>query len=52
MTPISRPINSGPVVGNVPALAGSFGFAASEPAIAMTGIMKAKRPMAMAMPRP
>ena len=37
MTPISRPTNSGPCVGKVPAEAAAFFFAAKEPAIASTG---------------
>ena len=37
ITPTSRPTNSGPSVGKVPAEAGTFFFAASEPASARTG---------------
>ena len=37
ITPTSSPTNSGPSVGKVPAEAGTYCFAASEPAIASTG---------------
>src|SRR5262249_28974324 len=37
ITPIRRPTNRGPCVGNVPLEAGTFFFAASEPAMAITG---------------
>ena len=37
ITPTSSPTNSGPSVGNVPAEAGTFFFAASDPASASTG---------------
>ncbi len=37
MTPASSPTNSGPCVGKVPDEAGTLGFAASEPAMAITG---------------
>ena len=39
-----------PWVGKVPADGASFGLAASEPAIAMTGTMMPKRQASMAMP--
>ena len=38
ITPISQATNSGVCVGSVPALAGTFFFRASEPAIASAGI--------------
>src|SRR6185295_6958140 len=50
-TPTSRPTNKGPLVGNVPADGASFGLAASDPMIAMTGTMMPKRQASMAMPR-
>ena len=37
ITPTKRPTNSGPSVGKVPAEAGIFFYAASEPANASTG---------------
>ena len=44
ITPTSRPTNSPPVVGNVPAEGGTDFFSASEPAIAMAGMIMKKRP--------
>ena len=44
MTPTTRPTNRPPVVGNVPADAGTDFLAASEPAIAMVGMIIQKRP--------
>ena len=44
MTPTTRPTNSPPVVGNVPADGGIDFFAASEPAIAIAGMIMKKRP--------
>ena len=38
ITPISRPTNSGPSVGRVPAVGASFGLTAIAPAMASTGI--------------
>src|SRR5215470_3581792 len=48
ITPTTRPTNSPPVVGNVPADAGTVFLAASEPAIAMAGMIIQKRPTSMA----
>src|SRR5450631_4525825 len=48
MTPTTRPTNRPPVVGKVPADAGTIFFAASEPAIAMAGTIIQKRPTNMA----
>ena len=39
ITPTSRPTNRPPVVGNVPAEGGTVFFAASEPAIAIAGMI-------------
>ena len=44
ITPTSRPTNSPPWVGKVPAEAGSVFLAASEPAIAIAGMIMKKRP--------
>ena len=44
ITPTTRPTNSPPVVGNVPTDGGTDFFAASEPAIAMAGMIIQKRP--------
>ena len=44
MTPTTRPTNRPPVVGNVPADGGIDFLAASEPAIAMAGMIIQKRP--------
>ena len=44
MTPTTRPTNRPPVVGNVPADGGTDFLAASEPAIAMAGMIIQKRP--------
>ena len=44
ITPTTRPTNRPPVVGNVPAEAGTVFLAASEPAIAMAGMIIQKRP--------
>ena len=44
ITPTSSPMNSPPWVGKVPAEAGSVFLAASEPAIAMAGMIMKKRP--------
>ena len=41
---MSRPTNSGPWVGKVPAEGGTVFFAASEPAMASTGMMTKNRP--------
>ena len=38
ITPTNKPTNSGPSVGKVPAEAGTFFFAASDPANAKTGM--------------
>src|ERR1700759_3301045 len=48
MTPTTRPTNRPPVVGNVPADGGWDFFAASEPAIAIAGMIIQKRPMNIA----
>ena len=44
ITPTTRPTNNPPVVGNVPADAGTDFLAASEPAIAMVGMIIPNRP--------
>src|SRR6185312_4029269 len=44
ITPTTRPTNRPPVVGNVPADAGTDFLAASEPAIAIAGTIMKKRP--------
>ena len=44
MTPTTSPTNSPPVVGNVPSDAGTVFLAASEPAIAMVGMIIQNRP--------
>src|SRR5215468_8278072 len=44
MTPTTRPTNRVPVVGNVPAEAGTDFLVTSEPAIAMAGTIIMKRP--------
>ena len=44
ITPTTRPTNRPPVVGNVPADGGTDFLAASEPAIAMAGMIIQKRP--------
>ena len=44
ITPTTRPTNSPPVVGKVPADGGIDFFAASEPAIAIAGTIMKKRP--------
>ena len=44
ITPMTRPINRPPVVGNVPAEGGTDFLAAREPAIAMAGMIIQKRP--------
>ena len=49
ITPTTRPTNRPPVVGKVPEDAGTVFFAASEPAIAMAGMIIQKRPTSMAM---
>ncbi len=48
MTPTTRPTNSPPVVGKVPADGGIDFFAASEPAIAIAGMIIQNRPMNIA----
>src|SRR5262249_29037721 len=48
ITPTTRPTNSPPVVGNVPTEGGTDFFSASEPAIAMAGMIIQKRPTNMA----
>ncbi len=49
-TPTSRPTNSGPCVGKVPAETGTCFFAARRPAIASSGISIRKRPISIAKP--
>ena len=49
ITPTTRPTNNPPVVGNVPADAGTDFLAASEPAIAMVGMIIQNRPTPIAM---
>src|SRR3954466_2909832 len=44
ITPTTRPTNSPPVVGNVPADGGMDFLAASEPAIAIAGTIMKNRP--------
>jgi hypothetical protein len=44
-------MNRMPVVGNVPADDGVMGFAASDPAMARTGMVTRNRPRNMAKPR-
>src|ERR1700730_4953568 len=48
ITPTTRPTKRPPVVGNVPADGGTDFLAASEPAIAMAGMIIQKRPTAIA----
>ena len=48
MTPTRRPTNRPPSVGKVPAEGGSVFLAASEPAIAMAGMITKKRPTSIA----
>ncbi len=48
MTPTTRPTNRPPVVGKVPTEAGTVFFAASEPAMAMAGMIIQKRPTSIA----
>src|SRR5262249_9344850 len=48
MTPTTRPTNSPPVVGNVPAEGGTDFFSASEPAMAMAGMIIQNRPTSIA----
>src|SRR4029077_4403069 len=48
-TPTTRPTKSPPVVGNVPAEAGTDFLAASEPAIAIAGMIIQNRPTPIAM---
>ena len=48
ITPTSRPTNSAPWVGNVPADGGTVFFATSEPAIAIIGMIMKKRPTSIA----
>src|SRR5262245_19677948 len=43
ITPTTRPTKSGPVVGKVPSEVGTDFFAASEPAIAIVGMIIQKR---------
>ncbi len=50
IVPTSRPTNSAPWVGNVPAEAGTIFFAASEPATASIGTIIRKRPISIARP--
>jgi len=49
ITPTTRPMKRGPVVGNVPADGGIDFYSASEPAIAMAGMIIQKRPTSIAM---
>ena len=49
ITPTTRPMNRPPVVGNVPADGGTDFFSASEPAIAIAGMIIQKRPTNIAM---
>src|SRR5262249_3003761 len=51
ITPMRRNVNSGPSTGNVPADSASFFFAASEPAMPISGMIIRKRPKNIAMPR-
>src|SRR5262249_42650843 len=48
ITPTTRPMNSPPVVGKVPAEGGIDFFSASEPAIAMAGVIIQNRPTSIA----
>ena len=48
ITEINKPINNGPVVGKVAAVAGIFGFCTKFPASANTATMIIKRPTIMA----
>src|SRR5258706_4488537 len=50
ITPTTSPTNRPPVVGNVPAEAGCNFFPASEPAIAIAGMIMKKRPTNIATP--
>src|SRR6266700_4251784 len=49
ITPTTRPTNRPPVVGNVPADGGTDFLAASEPAIAIAGMIMKKRPTNIAL---
>ncbi len=49
-TPTIRKPNKVLFVGIVPAVAGTFGLAASEPPIARTGMIVRKRPISIEMP--
>src|SRR5262245_48150617 len=49
MTPTKSPTNNAPVVGNVPSDGGTDFFAASEPAMAIVGMIIQKRPTNIAM---
>src|SRR2546421_864331 len=50
VTPITRPLNSGVCVGNVPAVTGTAFLRAIDPAMASTGMMRKKRPTSIASP--
>jgi len=49
ITPTVNPMNRPPVVGKVPADGGTVFFAASDPAIAIAGMIIQKRPTSIAM---
>src|ERR1700694_4748301 len=49
-TPVSSATNKSPSVGKVPAEGASFGLAASEPAMAITGTMMPNRVASIEMP--
>src|SRR6478735_6331376 len=49
MTPTTRPMNRPPVVGNVPTDGGTDFLSASDPAIAIAGMIIQKRPTSIAM---
>ena len=51
ITPTKRPTNRAPWVGKVPAEAGTIFLAAKEPATAIIGKMKRKRPNSIAKAR-
>src|SRR5271157_874332 len=51
ITPVSKAMKRMPVVGKVPADEGVMGFAASDPAMASTGMITRKRPRNMARPK-
>src|SRR6185295_9715013 len=51
ITPTRRNVNSGPSTGNVPADSATRFFAASEPAMPITGMIMKKRPKNIATPR-